>query len=281
MRLLRELLAAVQFLTRLPVPAYRFEPDMVVGSTRLYPIVGALVGLGAVAMERLLRGHLPVGVLAAAVLVYFVILTGGMHEDGLADTLDGLGSGGERKRMLDIMRDSRIGSYGALAIVFSVLVRWVLLGTIPPGQICLLRSGRAGSLPLDSAAAGQVSAIGTSGWAGRKTGEQNFHGSARLRIGAGTGNRWSVLEDSNGGTGRRCHRGYRRQRYGIQDQTWRYHWRLLRNFQPARGDCRVSVRRVDIGMTEGDPTQPNCTILLLRHAHSEMAGHFCGGAILR
>jgi len=134
MRLLRELLAAVQFLTRLPVPAYRFEPDMVVGSTKLYPIVGALVGLGAVAMERLLRGHLPVGVLAAAVLVYFVILTGGMHEDGLADTLDGLGSGGERKRMLDIMRDSRIGSYGALAIIFSVLVRWELLGTIPPGR---------------------------------------------------------------------------------------------------------------------------------------------------
>jgi adenosylcobinamide-GDP ribazoletransferase len=133
-RLLRELLAAVQFLTRLPVPNYRFEPDMVMASAKLYPIVGALVGVGAVAIEWLLRAHLPAGVAAVAVLVYSVTLTGGMHEDGLADACDGLGAGGERKRMLDIMRDSRIGSYGTLAIVLSVLARWALLAAISPGR---------------------------------------------------------------------------------------------------------------------------------------------------
>lgn len=134
MRPLRELLAGIQFLTRLPVPAYRFEPDMVMGAAKFYPIVGALVGLPAVAIERLLRGHLPVTVVAAAVLVSFVVITGGMHEDGLADTADGLGAGGERKRVLDIMRDSRIGSFGTLAIVFSVLCRWALLSAIAPGR---------------------------------------------------------------------------------------------------------------------------------------------------
>src|ERR1035437_10315279 len=103
---------------------------MVVGATKFYPIVGALVGLGAVVVERLLRAHLPAAVLAAVILAYFVILTGGMHEDGLADTLDGLGEGGERQRMLDIMRDSRICSYGVLAIAFSVLSRWALLEAI-------------------------------------------------------------------------------------------------------------------------------------------------------
>ncbi len=134
MRLLRELLAAVQFLTRLPVPNYRFEPDMVMASAKLYPIVGALVGLGAAAIEWLLRAHLPASIIAIAVLVYSATLTGGMHEDGLADTCDGLGAGGERKRMLDVMRDSRIGSFGTVAIVFSVLARWALLSAISPGR---------------------------------------------------------------------------------------------------------------------------------------------------
>lgn len=133
MRLLRELLVAVQFLTRLPVPQFRFEAEMVMSSAKLFPVVGALVGLGAVAIARLLRAHLPASIVAVAVLLYLVILTGGMHEDGLADTCDGLGAGGERKRMLDIMRDSRIGSYGTLAIVISVLGRWALLGAISPG----------------------------------------------------------------------------------------------------------------------------------------------------
>ncbi len=134
MRALRELLAAIEFLTRLPVPAYRFEPEMVMGAAKFYPIVGALVGLGAVAIQWLLRAHLPAGVVAALVLAYFVILTGGLHEDGLADTADGLGAGGERKRVLEIMRDSRIGSFGTLAIVFSVLCRWALLSAIAPGK---------------------------------------------------------------------------------------------------------------------------------------------------
>jgi adenosylcobinamide-GDP ribazoletransferase len=133
-RALRELLAAVQFLTRLPVPAYRFEPEMVTGAAKFYPLVGALVGLGAIAIDWLLRVHLPPSVVAGAVLAYFVVLTGGMHEDGLADVCDGLGAGGERGRMLGIMRDSRVGSFGALAIVFSVLCRWALLSSIAPGR---------------------------------------------------------------------------------------------------------------------------------------------------
>jgi adenosylcobinamide-GDP ribazoletransferase len=133
-RLLRELLAAVQFLTRVPVPSSRFEPEMVITSAKLFPIVGALVGLGAVAIQWLLRAHLPATVVAGVVLAYFVVLTGGLHEDGLADACDGLGAGGARQRMLDIMRDSRIGSYGTLAIVLSVLTRWALLSAISPGK---------------------------------------------------------------------------------------------------------------------------------------------------
>jgi adenosylcobinamide-GDP ribazoletransferase len=86
------------------------------------------------AIEWSLRAHLPASVIAVVVLVYLGTLTGGLHEDGLADTFDGLGAGGNRKRMLDIMRDSRIGSFGALAIVFSVLLRCVLLTAMAPAK---------------------------------------------------------------------------------------------------------------------------------------------------
>jgi len=134
MRFLRELLAAVQFLTCVPVPSYKFEPEMAAGAAKFYPIVGALVGLGAMALHWSLRAHLPAGVIAIAVLVYFGLITGGMHEDGLADTVDGLGAGGGRERMLAIMRDSRIGSFGTLAIVSSVLFRWALVAAMEPSK---------------------------------------------------------------------------------------------------------------------------------------------------
>jgi adenosylcobinamide-GDP ribazoletransferase len=137
MRPLRELLAAVQFLTRLPVPAYRFEPELATGAVKFYPVAGALIGLGAAAIELLLRNHLPAIIVSLAVLAYLVLLTGGMHEDGLADTFDGLGAGGERSRMLEIMRDSRMGSYGTMAIVFSVLSRWTLLSLIAPQRFAV------------------------------------------------------------------------------------------------------------------------------------------------
>jgi adenosylcobinamide-GDP ribazoletransferase len=133
-RFLRELLAAVQFLTRLPVPEYRFEPEMVMGAAKFFPLVGVLVAFGAVAIERLLHAHLSATVVAGAVLVYTVVLTGGLHEDGLADMSDGLGAGGSRQRILEIMRDSRIGSFGTLAIVFSVLCRWALLSAMAPSK---------------------------------------------------------------------------------------------------------------------------------------------------
>jgi adenosylcobinamide-GDP ribazoletransferase len=128
---LREFAAAVQFMTRIPVPAFRFEPGMVLGGAKFFPLIGAVVALGGIAIERGLRSHLPQSVVALAVLAYLVAITGGFHEDGLADTADALGGGWTRARMLEIMHDSRIGSFGTLAIVLSLLARWALLSTLP------------------------------------------------------------------------------------------------------------------------------------------------------
>ena len=137
MRTLREFAAAVQFMTRIPVPAFRYEPEMVLGGAKFYPLVGVVVALGAILIERLLRSHLPPSVTALAVLAYLVAITGGFHEDGLADTTDALGGGWTRPRMLEIMHDSRIGSFGTLAVCLSLLARWVLLSAMTPERFPL------------------------------------------------------------------------------------------------------------------------------------------------
>jgi adenosylcobinamide-GDP ribazoletransferase len=124
-------------MTRIPVPAFRYEPALVLGGAKFYPLVGALVALGAIVIERLLRSHLPPIVLALAVLVYLVSITGGLHEDGLADAADAFGGGWTRTRMLEIMHDSRIGTFGTLAICLSLLARWALLTAMPPQRFPL------------------------------------------------------------------------------------------------------------------------------------------------
>lgn len=133
-RLVRGFLGAIQFLTRLPVPQYGPEP-LPLSSTALYlPFVGALLGLAAFALEETLNSHLgPVAAATAAVL-FLALITGALHEDGLADCADGLGGGRTREHALTIMRDSRIGSYGALAIAGSLLARVALIAEIAPSR---------------------------------------------------------------------------------------------------------------------------------------------------
>ena len=110
-------LTAVQLLTRVPTPQLEgFQPDWVARSARYYPLVGALIG-GAAAGVLLGAAQLWAGALPALLAVGAgILLTGAFHEDGLADTADGLGGGLTRGRRLEIMKDSRIGSYGALAL---------------------------------------------------------------------------------------------------------------------------------------------------------------------
>ena len=117
-------LTAVQFLTRLPVPLMtNFDPAWTARSARYFPLVGALVGTVSagvlVASSQVWGGWLP-ALLATGV---GVLLTGAFHEDGLADTADGLGGGHTSARRLEIMKDSRIGTYGALALVLALLLK--------------------------------------------------------------------------------------------------------------------------------------------------------------
>jgi adenosylcobinamide-GDP ribazoletransferase len=136
----REYLLAVQFFTRIPVTGrlagwVGFSPEMLRASAAHFPGIGVVVGTVAAAVFALLQAALPDTVFAplvAAALstVATVLLTGGFHEDGLADVTDGLGGSYNRERALEIMKDSRVGAFGALALVLVVLCKVALLALL-------------------------------------------------------------------------------------------------------------------------------------------------------
>jgi adenosylcobinamide-GDP ribazoletransferase len=126
-----ELATAFQFLTRLPMPSVTFEEDSLSRSVKFFPLVGLAVGSGAALLQSVLIVHLARPLTAFVVLTYLVLITGCLHEDGLADTADGFGGGWTKDRVLSILRDSRIGSYGAIALVLSLLARYLLLASLP------------------------------------------------------------------------------------------------------------------------------------------------------
>ncbi|GIT89866.1 adenosylcobinamide-GDP ribazoletransferase [Jannaschia pagri] len=123
-----DLVSAAMLLTRLPV---RGTPTpRAAQAAWAWPLMGAVVGLpaGLLGMGVAAMG-LPGGLAAAATLAALVVLTGALHEDGLADVADGFWGGFTPERRLEIMRDSRIGAYGVIALVLSLLARWLLLET--------------------------------------------------------------------------------------------------------------------------------------------------------
>lgn len=131
-----EFAAAVRFLSLLPVPGStqllnrdEYAPHVVVGC-EYYPVVGLLLAWLLWLLTLLLTPLVPQLVLAALLVVALVILTGGLHLDGLMDTCDGLFGGSTRERKLEIMRDSRVGSFGVLAALCILLLKFALLASI-------------------------------------------------------------------------------------------------------------------------------------------------------
>lgn len=127
------LLLAFAFLSRLPVPAWvhEFDEDTFRRATVWYPLVGATLGaiLGATAL--LGAQFWPFGVALLVAMALDVRLSGAFHEDGLADTFDALGGGWTRERKLEILKDSRLGTYGTLALGLGVFLRYSSLAALP------------------------------------------------------------------------------------------------------------------------------------------------------
>ena len=128
----RLLLVAIQFLTRIPVPEFtNYQPQWLHQSSRHFPAVGLLVGLLCALVFWLTCMIFTPLVAAVLSTVFSIKLTGAFHEDGLADSCDGLGGGLTRARTLTIMKDSRLGTYGTLGLVSALLIKITLLASMP------------------------------------------------------------------------------------------------------------------------------------------------------
>jgi adenosylcobinamide-GDP ribazoletransferase len=122
---------AMSFLTRLPLGMHDTPaPGALARAMGVFPLVGIVVGGIGAAVYGLIHQLLPAGASAVVALAATMLVTGALHEDGLADTADGFGGGADRDRKLAIMRDSRIGTFGVLALVVTFALRVIALAEI-------------------------------------------------------------------------------------------------------------------------------------------------------
>ncbi|HQR04134.1 MAG: adenosylcobinamide-GDP ribazoletransferase [Proteobacteria bacterium] len=149
MKELESFFAALRFFTRLPVPAWvGHSQDQLDRAARYFPWVGVLIGTIGAGVTEAAAWVLPVSIAVLLGMVATLLATGAFHEDGLADSIDGFGGGWDRTQVLAIMKDSRIGSYGAIGIGLTLLAKFQALLEIdaahaPPFLVFALIAGHA------------------------------------------------------------------------------------------------------------------------------------------
>lgn len=138
-------LLAVQFLTRIPLPAgAAYSASRFADSVRYYPLVGLLLGAFAAVVYYLVALLWPPVIAALLSTAATILITGAFHEDGLADTFDGISGGLTPERSLEIMKDSRIGTFGMLAAVIVLATKVAALAAMPvPAVLILLIAAHA------------------------------------------------------------------------------------------------------------------------------------------
>lgn len=121
------------FFTRLPVPGAFDHNSPMSRACQMFPVIGLVIGLiGALVIACASGLQLPDFAVSILAVIAMIVATGALHEDGLADTIDGFGGGYERERKLDIMKDSHIGTYGVLALIGSQGLRVTLIAALLP-----------------------------------------------------------------------------------------------------------------------------------------------------
>lgn len=129
-------LLAVQFLTRIPVPfKVKYTSEKLAAGSVFFPLVGMLLGGIYYAAAVLGTLVLPSAAVAGVLIAVMFFLTGGLHLDGLADTMDGMASGRTGKAMLEIMKDSRSGAIGVVSVAVILIVRYSALASLRPAEI--------------------------------------------------------------------------------------------------------------------------------------------------
>ncbi|WP_422445231.1 adenosylcobinamide-GDP ribazoletransferase [Thermoanaerobacterium sp. DL9XJH110] len=124
------LYVAMLFLTRIPLPQVAFDERKMGSSIAFFPLVGAFIGGILTIVYTVGHKFLSGQVISVLIVTAATIITGGMHIDGFADTMDGLFCGGDREKKLLAMKDSRIGTYGALGIALLILLKYSLINSL-------------------------------------------------------------------------------------------------------------------------------------------------------
>lgn len=143
--------AALRFFTRLPVPAWvGHSAEQLNQAARYFPLVGLIVGALGAGVTLAAAQVWPAAIAVLLGMAATLLVTGAFHEDGLADTIDGMGGGWTKEQVLAIMKDSRIGSYGALGIALALLTKFVALAelfavSLAPTFAALLIAGHGAS----------------------------------------------------------------------------------------------------------------------------------------
>lgn len=178
---MKRLVIAFAFLTRLPMPRVTAEPGDFAAAIRLYPLVGVAIGV-LVAAGGWAAGRTDPWLGALVALAVWIGVTGALHLDGLADLADGLGAAhGDRQRLLAVMADPHVGSFGVVALGMQLLAKLVLLHALVPGEAAAVAlvpaAARIGPLAwarwlppvrtegLGASVAGAVRARDLAGWA--------------------------------------------------------------------------------------------------------------------
>lgn len=151
---------ALGFFTRLPVPGWvEFSPEKLGQAARFLPWIGWIVGLIGAGVYGLAVQVLPVDVAIVLAMAASIRATGAFHEDGWADTCDGFGGGWNRAQILTIMKDSRIGSYGAIGLVLMLLAKYLALADLAAEQDYPLIAALLVAHPLSRLAAVSLMAV--------------------------------------------------------------------------------------------------------------------------
>lgn len=129
-QMMKGLILSLQFLTRLPINIpVDFNGENIRRSTFYFPFIGLLLGWIA-SIPYLLLSPFNNNIASFITLLTVIILTGGLHLDGLSDTADGFFSNRDKEKVLDIMKDSRIGAFGVLSLILILLFKYILIGNI-------------------------------------------------------------------------------------------------------------------------------------------------------
>ncbi len=151
---------ALGFFTRLPVPGWvEFAPEKLGQAARFLPWVGWIIGLISAAVYGLAVQVLPVDLSIVLAMAASIRATGAFHEDGWADTCDGLGGGWSRAQILAIMKDSRIGSYGTIGLVVMLLAKYLALADLAAEEDYPLIAALLVAHPLSRLAAVSLMAV--------------------------------------------------------------------------------------------------------------------------